>query len=80
MPKCDFSKAALQLYSNHTSAWVFSCEFASYFQNIFLKEHLWRAASVVRKKISIFLNWELFVKLEAVARTCFVKKVLLNIS
>ena len=26
MPKCDFSKAALQIYWNHTSAWVFSCK------------------------------------------------------
>ena len=25
MPKCDFNKFALQLYWNHTSAWVFSC-------------------------------------------------------
>ena len=32
MPKCDFSKVA---YSNHTSAWVFSCKFAAYFQNTF---------------------------------------------
>ena len=32
MPKCDF-----------TSAWVFSCKFAAYFQN----EHLWTATSEV---------------------------------
>ena len=38
MPKCDFSKAAKQLYWNHTFAWVFSCKFATYFQNNFLKE------------------------------------------
>ena len=31
MPKCDFNKVALQ----HTSAWVFSCKFAAYFQNAF---------------------------------------------
>ena len=30
---------------NHISAWVFSCQFAAYFQNKFSKEHLWRAAS-----------------------------------
>ena len=29
MPKCDFNKVAKQLYSNHTSAWVFSCKFAA---------------------------------------------------
>ena len=37
MPKCDFSKAALQLYSNHTSARVFSCKFAVYFRTPFSK-------------------------------------------
>ena len=35
MPKCDFNKVALQLYWNRTSAWVFSCKFAAYFQNTF---------------------------------------------
>ena len=46
MPKCDFSKVTLQLYWNHTSAWVVCCKFAVYFQNIFSKEHIWVAASV----------------------------------
>ena len=40
MPKCDFNKVGLQLYGNHTSAWVFSCKFAAYFQNTFYQEHL----------------------------------------
>ena len=44
MPKCDFSKVALQLYWNRTSPWVFSCKFAAYFQNNFSQEHLWVAA------------------------------------
>ena len=35
MPKCDFNKVALQFYWNNTSAWVFSCKFAAYFQHIF---------------------------------------------
>ena len=35
MPKCDFNKAALQLYLNHTSTWVFSCKFAAYFRTLF---------------------------------------------
>ena len=35
MLKCDFNKVAKQLYWNHTSAWVFSCKFAAYFQNTF---------------------------------------------
>ena len=39
MPKCDFNKIA-----NHTSAGVFSCKFAAYFQNTFSNEHLWMAA------------------------------------
>ena len=30
MPKYDFNKVALQLYSNHTSAWLFSCKFAAH--------------------------------------------------
>ena len=29
MPKCYFNKVALQLYWNHTSAWVFSCKFVA---------------------------------------------------
>ena len=37
---------ALQLYWNYTSACVFPCKFVAYFQNSFLKEHLWRVASV----------------------------------
>ena len=39
------SKAALQLYWNRASAWVFYRKFAAYFQNTFPQEHLWRAAS-----------------------------------
>ena len=35
MPKCDLNKVAEQLYWNRTSAWVFSCKFAVYFQNNF---------------------------------------------
>ena len=33
MPTCDFNKVALELYWNRTSAWVFFCKFAAYFQN-----------------------------------------------
>ena len=35
MQKFDFNKVAKQLYWNHTSAWVFSCKFAVYFENTF---------------------------------------------
>ena len=56
MPKCDFDKVAKQLYRNRTSAWVFFCKFAGYFQNIFSQEHLWAAASGQRK--TIFNNFD----------------------
>ena len=46
MQKCDFNKVALQLYRNHTLAWVVACKFAAYFQNIFSQEYLWRAPFV----------------------------------
>ena len=48
MKKCDFNKVAKQFYWNHTSAWVFSCKFAAYFQNTFSSEHLRTAASNTR--------------------------------
>ena len=51
MPKYDFNKVALQIYWNHTSAWVFSCKFAAYFQNTFYEEHLWMGAYVFFKNI-----------------------------
>ena len=35
MPKGHFNKVTLQLYWNCTLAWVFSCKFATYFQNTF---------------------------------------------
>ena len=35
MPKFDFNKVANQSYQNRTSAWVYSCKFAVYFQNTF---------------------------------------------
>ena len=35
MSKCDFNKVAKQLYWNYTSAWVFSCKYAAYFQSTF---------------------------------------------
>ena len=47
LPKCDLNKVTLQLYGNHTSAWVLSCKFATYFRNNFFYEHLWTAAFVM---------------------------------
>ena len=46
MEKIFFNKVALQLYSNHTSAWLFFFKFAAYFKNHYLLEHLSRTASV----------------------------------
>ena len=46
MSKCDFNKVTLELYWNHTLAWVFSFKFAAYFQSTFSQEHLWVNASV----------------------------------
>ena len=48
MPKCDVNKVSKQLYWNRTSAWVFSCKFAAYFQNTFSQEHLWMVASICK--------------------------------
>ena len=49
MPKCDFNKVA-----NNTSAYVFPCKFAEYFQNTFSKEHLWRVASMFNLKMIMY--------------------------
>ena len=35
IPKCDFNKVALQLYSNPSSVWVLSCKFAACFPHTF---------------------------------------------
>ena len=50
MPKCGFNK-----FANRNSAFVFSCKFASYIQNRFLQEHLWRAVCVCCK-LAFFLK------------------------
>ena len=51
----SFHKVVKQLYFNHPLAWVFSSTFAAYFQNTFLKGHIWRAASEYRS-IGVFLS------------------------
>ena len=45
MLKCDFNKAVIQIYWNHTLACVFSCKCAACFQNTFSWEHIRKAAS-----------------------------------
>ena len=44
--KCDFNNVAKQFCWNLTSAWVFSCKFANYFENMFLEENFWETAFV----------------------------------
>ena len=46
-------KFAKQLYWNHNFVLMFSCKFVAYFQNIFLKGHLWMAASEAVWYVSI---------------------------
>ena len=72
MPKCDFSKVALQLYWNRTSTGVFSCKFAAYFQNTFSQEHLWVAASDMRHKCSLLksLNSSLACEKDYPEKSC----------
>ena len=41
-------RSAISIKLLYTSVWVFSRKFAAYFQNTFLQEHLWMAASVRR--------------------------------
>ena len=55
MPKCNFNKVAKALYWNDTSAWVFCCKLAAYFQNIFSQEHLWTADPTNFSKIKLVI-------------------------
>ena len=54
--KCDFSKVALQLYWNRTSAWMFFCKFAAYFLTASLKNTSCRAVSEFRKFRESIMN------------------------
>ena len=67
-PKCDFTKVAnRQLYLNQTSAWVFSCKFAAYFQNTTFKNTTMRLPQTVWIKFfnvnKYCLEWILTSKL-----------------
>ena len=53
LPHMNYIPLRKKLYWNHTSAWVFSCKFAAYFQNTFFWEHLWVDASFVRSFLSL---------------------------
>ena len=69
MLKYDFNKATKQLDWNGTSACVFSCKFAAYFQNIFYKEQLWVVASVTSTILlfGVFLRRETITTLRQIA-------------
>ena len=67
LPEGDFNKVVLQLYWNHTSAWVFSCKFAAYLQNIFSEEHLWTPASD-RLSLTIYLIFNFFLSEAKIAK------------
>ena len=58
MPQCNFNKVAKQLYSNHTSAWVFSCKFAAYFRkHLFLRTPLQGCFCKTKSKADNCLAW-----------------------
>ena len=48
-----------------TSAWVFSCKFAAYFQNNFSQEHLWTAASA-ECNIKLYCTMKIKMTLNAI--------------
>ena len=65
MWKSDFNKVALQLYWNHTSARVFSCKFAAYFQfsgNLVLRTRL----NDIFSKIFKIPNHRIYTTLESI--------------
>ena len=49
----------LRLYYNDSSVWLVSCKFAAYFQNTFLLQHPWMAASGVQYKLVILKTFML---------------------
>ena len=63
MRKCNFIKVALQLYWNHTSACVYSSDFAAVLRTFFC-EHLWgnpSASMQIRQTLCYFwcfLHWQ----------------------
>ena len=63
MPKCDFNKVAKKLYWNPTSALMFSCTFAAYFQNTFSQEHHWMAASERGKHRFLYARHDVFKRI-----------------
>ena len=59
--KCDLNKIAKQLYWNRTSAWVFSCKFALYFQSNLSQEHLWVPACENKLELLYLLvSWKCY--------------------
>ena len=71
MAKRGFNKVALQLYFNRTLSWVISYQFAAYFQNTSLEEHLWRAASVKVRYLKNTLK-QLFNKTKTLGKPTYI--------
>ena len=63
---------SLELYSNHTLAWVFYCKFAACFQNTFSSEYLWKAGY----KFLIFLQRSKFCIFHVTQSIIYSKKLL----
>ena len=62
MLNCDFNKVALILYRNNTLAWVFSCEFAVYFRNPFLKNTFGGLLLTIAIVSKLFFCKNLFIR------------------
>ena len=45
---------SLQLYEKETPTQVFSCEICEIFKNTYFEEHLWMAASTIKKSIDCY--------------------------
>ena len=57
MPKGDFQKVALQIYWNHTSAWMFSCNLLHIFRTP-LEGSFWVYKKFVLKHLTVFIEEE----------------------
>ena len=88
--KCGFKKVDLQCYWNRTSTWVLSCKVATYFQNSFLEEQLWRLLSCYKRAClskllcawyaKKFLLFQLLFPLMTITGACYVPPTVKNIA
>ena len=54
MPKCGFNSRFIKIAFRYT---CFFCKFAAYFQNIFIKWHLWRMLMLVL----LIIDWQNYI-------------------